>query len=173
MVTPPDETRDDPRIVRTRHAVLEATLALLVEHGYDGLTIEALADQAGVAKTTIYRHWATKEEVVIAAVSSLKAAPEVPDTGSLRADLRALMRGLAAGLRRSRWVHVLPAVLDASERHPELRRLHRELVLERQRPSRLALERAVERGELEPDADIDLGVALLAGPLFYRRLHTF
>jgi AcrR family transcriptional regulator len=167
-VTDPDGC--DPRIARTRAVVLESTLDLLVERGYDGLAIEAVAEHAGVAKTTIYRHWPTKELLVSQAVACLKDPPEVPDSGDLRDDLRTLMRGLAAGLRRGRWSKVLPIVVDAAERHPELRRLHREFVRERQNPSRTVLSRAIERGELPRDADVELGVAMLAGPLFYRRL---
>jgi AcrR family transcriptional regulator len=167
-MTPADEC--DPRIARTRAVVLEGTLDLLIERGYDGLAIEAVAEHAGVAKTTIYRHWPTKELLVVEAVRCLKDPPPVPDTGDVRDDLRTLMRGLAVGLRRSRWSNVLPIIVDAAERHPELRRLHRELVRERQNPSRIVLERAIERGDLPADADVELGVTLLAGPLFYRRL---
>lgn len=162
----------DPRIVRTRAAVFESTIELLAERGYDSLAIEAVAERAGVAKTTIYRHWPTKEELVLGAVRSLKHPPEVLDTGNVRDDLRALMRGLATGLRSGPLSRLLPILLDASERHPELRRLHRELVRERQNPTFEALRRAVDRGELPADADLELGVALLAGPIFYRRLIT-
>lgn len=160
----------DPRIARTRAAVFESTIELLAERGYDNLAIEGVAEHAGVAKTTIYRHWPTKEELVLGAVRSLKHPPEVLDTGNVRDDLRALMRGLAAGLRSGPLSRLLPIIVDAAERHPELRRLHRELVRERQNPSKEVLQRAVDRGELPADADVDLGVALLAGPLFYRRL---
>lgn len=166
-MTPDD---GDPRIARTRAAVFASTVELLAERGYDSLAIEAVAEHAGVAKTTIYRHWPTKEELVVDAVRSLKHPPEVLDTGDVRDDLRALMRGVAAALRSGPLGRLLPIMVDASERHPELRRLHRELVRERQTPTRQALERAVARGELPPDVDLDLGAALLAGPLFYRRL---
>jgi AcrR family transcriptional regulator len=171
-MSPDDRADCDPRIVRTREAVLDSTLELLVERGYDGLAIEGVAERAGVAKTTIYRQWPTTELLVLEAVARLKDLPLVPDTGNVRDDLRTLMRGLAAGLRRSRWTNVLPTIIAASERHPELRRLHREFVRERQHPSRVVLERAIERGELAADADVELGVSLLAGPLFYRRLVT-
>lgn len=81
-----------PRSPAAHRAILDATLALLAELGFERMSIEAIAAHAGVGKTTIYRRWKTKEDLVADALSSVKAVPVAPDTGDLRTDI-ALLSG--------------------------------------------------------------------------------
>lgn len=160
----------DPRVVRSRATVLEATTALLAERGIDATSIEAIAERSGVAKTTIYRHWPGKAALVVDAIDALAGPVVDPDTGSLAGDLRALARGLAAGLAAGPWADVLPSLIGALQRDPELAARHRETTDARHRVVRSIVARARARGEIEGRISDDDVIALVAGPLFHRRL---
>lgn len=161
---------EDPRVARSKAAIIDATIELLGERGVADTTIEAIAERSGVAKTTIYRHWDSKPEVVIAAIHTMIQAPVDPDTGDLRRDLESLLGGLAAALTDSRLAPLLPSLIDAAERDPEFAAVHRRFASGRQRTVRHVLERGLERGELRSDVDLDEVMEHLAGPLFFRRL---
>lgn len=169
MSAPRSGSRPDPRVLRSRAAVLSATVDLLFEHGVAGTTIEAVAARSGVAKTTIYRQWRDQPALVLDAFSSLLAPPVAPDTGVLRDDLLHLLTGLAHALRASPAAGLTPALVDAAERDPAYAELHRRESRARHAAVRAVLARGVERGELPHDVDLDLVVDLLAGPLFHRR----
>src|SRR5271167_4416743 len=81
------ETAEDPRVTRSRAAILEAAMELLAEEGYAAFTIEAIFARTGVAKTTIYRHWPTRNDLLIAVIEKLGGKFELPDTGTVRGDL--------------------------------------------------------------------------------------
>ncbi|WP_421734511.1 TetR/AcrR family transcriptional regulator [Cellulomonas sp.] len=161
--------RLDPRVARSRAAVLTATVQLLIERGIAGATVEAVAARSGVAKTTIYRQWPDQPSLVLDAFSSLLAAQEPPDTGTLREDLLQMLRGLAAALTTSPAAALMPALIDAAERQPAYRALHHREAEARHSSLRTVLGRGIERGELPPGTEVDLLVDLLAGPLFHRR----
>ena len=142
-----------PRDPAREAAILDAVLALVSEVGYERLSVEAVAQRAGASKATLYRRWANKRELVVAAV---KAGPAsvglVVDTGTLRGDLLVLCRHLVETLRSSEGGLVL-GLLQAGLQDPELCRLLEESV----GPTGAALpspvlERAVARGELPPTA---------------------
>lgn len=161
---------EDPRVTRSKRAVLQATLELLAENGVAATTIESISDRSGVAKTTIYRHWAGKPELVIAAFESLTPAATDPDTGSLAGDLEALAVGLSKALGSGRFASLLPSLIDAAERDRELSKLHRRFAASRERAVRRIVDRARARGELRDDITDNEVVDLIAGPIFYRRL---
>ena len=162
--------RSDTRVARSRTAVLAACSDLVCERGVGGVTIEAIAERSGVAKTTIYRHWSSREALLGDAVDALgRPAEPGPPCSSVRADLVEALSCLARSLEHDAWPAVLPSLLDAAGREPELARAHRGLSRERRRPMTDALERAVARGELDGGLDLERAVDLLAGPLFYRR----
>ena len=161
--------RSDPRVARSKAAVLEAASDLLAETGFAGVSVEQIAARSGVAKTTIYRHWPSRGALLADVCRKPEEAPALRETGDLRADLVAVLGGLARALRGAPWARVLASLVDAAERDPELARVHRDVVRERQRPLRVILERGIERGELPETLDLDRAVALLVGPLFYRR----
>ena len=95
-----------------------------------------------------------------------------PDTGSLAGDLRAILTELADLFATARWSSIMPSILDAAEREPEIAELHSRLQMWHAAPMRRALERAVERGQISPDVDINVMASALRGPLYFRRWFT-
>jgi AcrR family transcriptional regulator len=162
------------RSEQARLAVLDAADDLLVERGFAGLTMEGIAARAGVAKQTIYRWWPSKTAVLLDAYGQ-DAAEDLtpPDTGDLVTDLRTHLRTIASFLTRADAGAVLRALVGQAQHDPEVAEVLRRDHLSRQRErDRLPLERAVARGELGPDVDLDLLVDRLVGPLHYRVLVT-
>jgi AcrR family transcriptional regulator len=134
----------------------EAALVLLAEVGYDRLTMDAVAARARAAKTTIYRRWPGKAELVVDALTSLKGAPEIPDTGSLRQDLRVLAESITSAESRF-GAQVTIGMVSALARDAELRRVFREkFIAPRMAGFRTVFERAVARGEMPAGHDLDL-----------------
>jgi AcrR family transcriptional regulator len=163
-------TAEDPRVARSKRAIIDATVDLLAEHGFGGTTIEAIAARSGSAKTTVYRHWPDKGSVLREAVESVVPTATAPDSGSLREDLAHFARDLARILDTPPTSALVPGLIDAAERDPELARLLAEFTAHRRRPVHEAVARAVERAEIDPASDPELIAGLLLGPLFYRRL---
>jgi AcrR family transcriptional regulator len=161
---------DCARPARAEARILEATRAELAAHGFEGLTVEGVAAAAGVGRATIYRHWANRAELVIAAFRSAAQPRELPDTGTLRGDLIAQVTNLASALSSSPMGAMLPALLEAARRDRELAPLQRALIDERRAETASLLDRAVDRGELPADVDRDLLLDLVVGPVFYRHL---
>ena len=159
----------DKRVQRSRKAVLAATLQLLAEAGLSGVSVDEVARRSGVAKTTIYRHWPSRSALLVEACSNLGATPQVPDTGSLKGDLTALATQMAGRLRSDRWATILPSVIDAAERDPELAEVQTRLHAGFMAPLYTIIERAQGRGELSRDCDPSEVVASVVGPLYYRR----
>jgi AcrR family transcriptional regulator len=159
-----------PRSERADKAIIDATLALLVEEGgVVGVTIEAVAARAGVGKTTIYRRWPNKEALIIDALASLKE-PE-PELGgvSVRDDLVALARALGVEKGDRQRVGVYWSVFGNGDKHPELhRRFIRDVVEPRRERMRAVLRRGIEAGELRQDIDIDLVMWLIMGAVMNR-----
>ena len=161
--------RVDARVERSRHAVLTAAFELLSESGVSGFSVDEVARRSGVAKTTIYRHWPTREALVIDACSRIADEQHTPDTGSLESDLTAILTNIARLLQTANWASVLPSIVDIAERDSEFADVHRRIQRAHAAPVREVLERAASRGELSADADLATIVAALLGPLFYRR----
>jgi AcrR family transcriptional regulator len=165
----PAESNEDERVRRSKQAVLTTILQLLSETGLSGVSIDEVSRRSGVAKTTIYRHWTSRSALVLDACSKLKPRSEAPDTGNLKADLSALALNLASRLRSGRWPTVLPSIIDAAERDPELAGLHSRMHAEMTTAFRSVVERAQQRGELSRSRRPSEVVAMILGPLFYRR----
>ncbi|MEV2244348.1 TetR/AcrR family transcriptional regulator [Streptomyces sp. NPDC049970] len=167
-----------PRKPEADAAILEATRASLVDLGWSKLTMGDVATRAGVAKTTLYRRWAGKNELVVDAVAVLFDELELPDLGSLAADVEAVVLQFAALLERPETKTALMAVVAESTRDEALRDRIRNSIVARQK--RLVLqgrERAEERGELplEPDPavaarTVDLIFDVIAGAVVHRAL---
>ncbi len=160
-----------PRSDRVHEAILDATLELLRETGFSGLAIESVASRAGVGKATIYRRWTSKVPLVIEAMQRIPEIP-TPDTGSIAEDLTEVLRSSIGVLRGTPLAHVLPSLVGERNRDPELSEALDGFVAERRRPLIRMLERAVARGELPPDADLELGVDLILGPFVVRLFFT-
>ncbi len=157
---------------RAESAILEATIALLAELGFGGLTIDGIAARAGVGKATIYRHWSSKAEVAVEAFRAFIPPLDDPDTGSLADDIRSVVHQIVDGLSNSPLAGILPSLVEAAERDPEVERLFKEFGGTRRAVFRGILTRAAQRGELRDDVDHDLAIDLLVGPIFTRRLVT-
>ena len=162
--------RGRPRSRRSEEAILDATLALLGEVGFSGLTIDGIAARAGVGKATIYRHWPGKAHLVVDAFRSRIPPMATPDTGSLREDLLAVIGFLVHGLAQSPLARILPALVEAAEQDPELDGLFQEFGAERRAVLMGVLDRAAARGELRAGLDLDLALEIVIGPVFARRL---
>ncbi|HZH23488.1 MAG TPA: TetR/AcrR family transcriptional regulator [Solirubrobacteraceae bacterium] len=162
-----------PRSERSHLAIVKATLELLVEVGYARITMEEVQRRAGVGKATIYRRWASKEELVKDAIQHFSAELPVPDTGSLKGDYAAISTALVAIARDRNAALVMPRLLAEASRDPDLHAIfYAQLVEPRRRVARIALERARDRGELREDVDLELTIDMLAGPIVYRFLIT-
>ncbi|MFJ8975308.1 TetR/AcrR family transcriptional regulator [Streptomyces sp. NPDC102282] len=177
--SPTEPTRSGrPRSAEADAAILEATRASLVDLGWSKLTMGDVATRAGVAKTTLYRRWAGKNELVVDAVAVLFDELELPDLGSLAADVEAVVLQFAALLERPETKTALMAVVAESTRDEALRDRIRNSIVARQK--RLVLqgrERAQGRGELplEPDPEaaartVDLIFDVIAGAVVHRAL---
>jgi AcrR family transcriptional regulator len=162
-----------PRDERADRAILAAALELIAEQGVPDLRMDDVAERAGVGKATIYRRYRSKDDLVTAAVAGLVSEITVPDTRSTRADLLALMRRAVKVYRGSVEAGVMPSLVDAMRRDPDLARMVRNGFLAQRRAAlRTVLERGVDRGDLDPNLDLELALDVLGGPLFYRLLIT-
>jgi len=166
-------TTGRPRDERLSKAICEAALELVAEHGISDLRMDAVAERAGVGKAAIYRRFRSKDELVATAVSQLVSEIAIPDSGSTAADLRVLMDEAVALYRDTLAGPLMPALVEAMHRDPELRQLIRQGFLTGRRAVLAeVLRRGVERGDLDRNLDIELALDLLGGPLFYRLLIT-
>jgi len=159
-----------PRVEGEREdEILDATVALLMEVGYDRLTMDSVAREARASKATLYRRWESKASLVVEALAREKTAPHVTehDTGSLRGDLLATfcghegMSGAATG--------ILGSVLTAVSTDPEFaERFRAEFIAPKLAVSEAMYQRAKDRGEISADVDVDLIAPALAGILMHR-----
>lgn len=159
-----------PRVEGEREReILEATLTVLGEVGYDLLTMDAVATRAKASKATLYRRWKSKPELVVAAVmAGHRGAGSVPDTGSLRGDLLAAYCG-DGGIDDPMAQSVLSAVVTAMGRDPEFAEVYRrDFIGPKIAVSRTVYERARERGEVHPDTDLEILGPALAGIVLHR-----
>ena len=152
-------------------AILEAALSLVMEVGYDRLSMDALAERAHAGKATIYRRWSGKAEVVVEAIRRRKCDADTPatDTGSLRGDLVTTF-GCASATMSSEESAMLVGVLSAMHNDPELADLMRRQVIDAKKDHLdEIIDRAVSRGELAPGTDGAVASEVLAA-LFFNRL---
>jgi AcrR family transcriptional regulator len=160
-----------PRSLEAEAAILHAALILLVQDGLEGMTIEGIAAQAGVGKTTIYRRWSTREEVVAAALRTLSAEIEIPDTGSTRDDLVAMMRELQRTMMNATVGAMIGRLAGITIKNPELKAIFWTNVLE---PRRQALMHIVQRGrvrgELRDDLDVETALDMVVGTVLLKAL---
>ena len=159
----------DDRVRRSKERVLRATSELLTESGLGGVSVEEVSRRSGVAKTTIYRHWATRADLVIDACSQINTTQDVPDTGSFEGDITAFLTSMATLLRTARWSSVVPSIIDAAERDPDIAQIHSIIQRGHAAPLQEMIARAVRNGEIPMSTDPSTLIAALLGPLFYRR----
>jgi AcrR family transcriptional regulator len=158
--------RGRPRSAAAEQAMLAAAIELLAEHGYSGFTVEAVAVRAGVAKSTVYRRWPGKDELLVDALTTVKGPLAQLPGDSVEQDLKVLMEAM----RRS-WLGTNHGVImrrlaaDGSDQ-PELYRMFRERVIEPRRAlTRSVIERGIAEGSIRPDVDVNAVVGMLAAPV--------
>ncbi len=150
-------------------AILDAALEILMEKGYAGLTIDGVAARTGVGRPTIYRRWASKPELVIAALAQGIGLSPTPDTGVLREDLLAFARDQLRMMNAPQSRRVTAGLVADLVADPDLAETYfSEYVEPRRSTVWRALERGIQRGELRADADFSLIYDLVMGPMFMR-----
>jgi AcrR family transcriptional regulator len=157
---------------RTGQAILDATRELLAESGVHGLTVEGVAARAGVAKTTVYRRWRSKDELALAVlIDMVEHVAAVPDLGDTRAELIALVDRAVEILGSTLMGRVMQGLVSDLASNAELAGAFREQVIAvRVAEIRRLIEQGIARGDLRPDADYELANELLFGPVYYRLL---
>jgi AcrR family transcriptional regulator len=155
------------RSARVVSSVLRTTLEVLGQQGYAGLRIEDVAARAGVNKTTVYRRWPTRADLVIAALTNLSTPPRAVETGRLECDLHATFM-TATTLRATPAGRGVVRALIAERGDPEVDRVVAEIRERHRAPARSVLERARRRGDLPKRADIELLLDILIGTVYGR-----
>jgi AcrR family transcriptional regulator len=165
--------RPGGRTARNTEAVLAATLVELAEGSYAEASIESIAARAGVHKTTIYRRWGTKAELVTQALASAAHAMiKVPDTGHAASDLRALARSVQAVLSSPRGAAVTRMLLAGAATAPEIRQLMQQFWAARLDAISVITDRATGRGEIPAGTSAAQLMHAVAAPLYHQLLVT-
>ncbi|HYQ43010.1 MAG TPA: TetR/AcrR family transcriptional regulator [Polyangiaceae bacterium] len=155
------------RAARVVSDVLIATAEELSRVGYSALRVEDVAARSGVNKTTIYRRWPTKPDLIGAALRAVWESPEVPDTGSLRNDFVSSLKKTAA-FAVSPIGRGLTRVIQIEQAHPEVEPIARSLREEFRDLRQVLVQRGIDRKELPADTDVRLLTDMMAAPIFYR-----
>jgi AcrR family transcriptional regulator len=166
--------RGRPRSQQAQQAILAAAGELLLARGLSAVSMDAVAEQAGVSKATIYRWWPTKETLALDALYTEWAAarPNRRDTGSLRGDLLSLLRPWARLAASRPYGRVIAALLAEAQTDPVFAAEYRQRVLEPRRDEARALfGSAVERGEIPANTKVDVVLDLIFGAVYHRLLH--
>jgi TetR/AcrR family transcriptional regulator, regulator of autoinduction and epiphytic fitness len=162
----------DPRVTRTRQVVLTAVLEELADVGHAHFTIESVAARCGVGKSTIYRHWDGKLQMILDAMRELNTQPVPEPDGPPRERIRQLLHHLGHALTEGSLAAAIPALIEAAERDPEVRRLLNDYTAERRRALGDALILSIEAGQVDRTIDVELAAQALSGAIFYARLMT-
>ena len=148
-------------------AVLDATLQQLEDRGLGGVNVEEVAQAAGLNKTSIYRRWPTRVSLVLAALQSRRDhEPPPPDTGNLRDDLIAVLRGKLALIGTRRGCKILRALIAFEDE--DVARVARALRKQRYRVPIAVIDRAIAQGKLPAGTDPSLLAEVLLAPMYYR-----
>ena len=166
--------RGRPRSRQAHQAILAAAGELLLARGLSAVSMDAVAEQAGVSKATIYRWWPTKETLALDALYTewATARPAARDTGSLRGDLLSLLRPWARLAVSRPYARVIASLITEAQTDPTFAEEYRDRVVEPRRDqARAILRRAVDRGEIPAGTKVEVALDLLFGPLYHRLLH--
>ena len=160
-----------PRSAEADRAILDAALDAFIEHGYEGMSVEAVAERAGVGKTTIYRRWPSKQDLVVAAMDTLLEDVHPTSTGDTEADLVTLVGRAHDFITRTKAGEVLPRMIGELAAGTPLGRAYFEKVM-RPRLGELGgiFKDGKARGELRPDVDVNLALAAIIGSMMFLRM---
>jgi AcrR family transcriptional regulator len=163
--------RGRPRDPETDERITAAAAELMLQRGFDRTTVDDVAARAGVGKATVYRRWPSKEDLAVAAMESLYSTemPE-PDTGSIETDLAESYRSVLLFVATPEGEAFLRTSIAESVRDTRIAALYRASTERREAHSRATFERAIERGEVRPDIDVDSAVQWLGGLLAIRAI---
>lgn len=162
---------EDPRVSRSRAAIIRAATDLLVDGGPNAVTIDAIVARSGVAKSTIYRHWESRDEVLLAVMESCAPVLDPPDPALSVADsLRRLGHTIAAYFNDPEWARVLPALLLLKSHAHGVAALEERLERDQQQVITQLIERGVQEGMLRPDAADHEAMTQLVGPIMFAHL---
>jgi AcrR family transcriptional regulator len=165
-VAPAATKRGRPRNERVEQAVLAATVDLVAEHGYAGLTVEAVAARSGVAKSTVYRRWPGKDELLIDALNTVKGPLAQLPGGTVEYELKWLMEHMRRAWLTGNHGMIMRRLAAEGSDQPELYRRFRERVVEPRRAiTRSVLQRGIAEGSIRPDIDVDAVIGMLAAPV--------
>ncbi|MDJ0769805.1 MAG: TetR/AcrR family transcriptional regulator [Ilumatobacter sp.] len=153
-----------------RAKMLLATQEIVMLHGLDGFTIDEVSRRSGVAKSTLYRHFRTGDELLLVAVDDLIEEVDAPDTGSLRDDLREMLNTFMAVAGNPKIRQLFVSILKRSITDPEFAATFRNVKEQRHAPLRVVLQRAMARGEVDPSIDVDLAMHMVEGPFVSKRM---
>jgi AcrR family transcriptional regulator len=158
----------DPRVARTRSAVLRTATDLLVEGGPSAVTIDAIVARSGVARSTIYRHWDARDDVLLAVIERCAPNLQVPDTSiGFEEALRRLVAEICRVLDDPDWARVLPALLALRNQQHGIAALEQRLEARQEDAVEAVLRRGVAEGRLAAGFDLDEATAVLVGPLLF------
>jgi AcrR family transcriptional regulator len=169
---PPAEAAcsEDPRVTHTRTAVLSTVMDLLRSEGYEAVTPVRISDATGIARTTIYRHWPNRRDLIADAIAAHKLEWQIESSGDLRTDLRTYLQRVVTRLTAGPVPPFFATLIERAEHDEEFADLQCRMAELRSRPVVAVLEAAIERGDLPADLDVSAAVAAIDGPVFYRRL---
>jgi len=160
-----------PRSARADAAILDAAVDELVEHGFTSMTIERIAARAGVARTTVYRRWSGTAELCMDALDRIREPVPTPPGGSVRDDLVFLLRYVNRLLTRTRFGAILPQLAAEARRHPEItQRYWAEHFSADRSVAGEVIRRGIDQRLIRADADIELVIDTLIGPLLHRSM---
>lgn len=163
-----------PRSEKARTAILRATAELLFAYGLAGVSMDVVAERAGVSKATIYRWWPTKEALALDTLyeESIAGRPALPDTGTVRGDLLSLLQPWARLVTSRPYGRLIAALIAKAQTDPAFAEQYRARFVElRREEARAIFRRAIERGDIRADTKIEVGLDLLYGPLYHRLLN--
>jgi TetR/AcrR family transcriptional regulator, regulator of autoinduction and epiphytic fitness len=162
----------DPRVTRTRQVVLTAVIEELAAVGHADFTIESVAARCGVGKSTIYRHWDGKLQLIVDAIHELNTQPAPEPEGTPRERIRQLLHHLGHALTEGSLAPAIPALIEAAERDRQVRALLNDYTVERRRALVDALTLGIDEGQVDASTDPELAAQALSGAIFYARLMT-
>lgn len=157
-----------PRSTQSHQAILQATLELLGEVGFDRMSIDGIATRAGVGKTTIYRRYDSKEELVADAIESLREEIVIPDTGNLWGDMDVLIRNAAQITLSSLGRQTVAMIISTASSNSQFAQIYWAKYLQpRRRAFAVVIERAKARNEIQTEVDPDLVFDIMSGIMLY------
>ena len=148
--------------------MLEAARKLLVEEGPDSVTALRISEATGIARTTIYRHWPDRQDLLRDSLNVDEPEPHPASSGDTRADLIAMLSHMVARIEKRRGARMMAVSIERSGQRGEAGGPHREMVRRRMEPLQRIVEEGIDSGDLRADLDVDGAVALLAGPAFFQ-----